>query len=69
MSFNPLWPFFHHGEKQNKSHHKSYCKGCVHHYVMEAKLQEESNELEELDVAVAVLKNNCHFDNGVTDSQ
>jgi hypothetical protein len=55
LQFSLLFPcrsilsgHFHRGEKQNKSHHKSYCKGCVHHYVMEAKLQEVSDEPEEL---------------------
>ena len=39
MSLNPLWPFFHRRDKQNNSHHKTYCKGCVQHYVTDAKLQ------------------------------
>jgi hypothetical protein len=64
MSLNPFWPFFHCREKQNKCHYKSYSKGCVHHYVMEAKLQDVSDELEEPDAAAAVLKNNHCFDNG-----
>ena len=25
----PLWKFFHPGEKQNSSHYKAYCLGCV----------------------------------------
>jgi hypothetical protein len=32
---------FHRGEKQNTSHYKAYCKGCVHHYVTEAKLRDQ----------------------------
>ena len=24
-----LWPYFHKGDAQNKSHSKAYCKGCV----------------------------------------
>ena len=39
MLLNPLWPFFHHGDKQNNFHHKTYCKSCVQHYVTDAKLQ------------------------------
>src|SRR6267154_1253213 len=33
MLLNPLWPFFHHRDKQNNSHHKTYCKCWVQHYV------------------------------------
>ena len=29
MSLPILWTHYHHGEKQNKSHYKAYCKGCV----------------------------------------
>jgi hypothetical protein len=25
----PLWAFFHRGEKQNGTHYHTYCKGCV----------------------------------------
>ncbi|KAJ7774329.1 hypothetical protein DFH07DRAFT_767496 [Mycena maculata] len=25
----PLWGYFHPGEKQNESHHKAYCYGCI----------------------------------------
>jgi hypothetical protein len=39
MLLNPLWPFFHCGDKQNNSHHTTYYKGCVQHYVTDAKLQ------------------------------
>jgi hypothetical protein len=28
----PLWKFFHIGEKQNSSHYKDYCLGCVSHH-------------------------------------
>jgi hypothetical protein len=29
----PLWKFFYtSGEKQNKSHYKAYCLGCVSHH-------------------------------------
>ncbi|KAH9981890.1 hypothetical protein BJV74DRAFT_852951 [Russula compacta] len=29
----PLWKFFYTtGEKQNKSHYKAYCLGCVSHH-------------------------------------
>ncbi|KAJ6629669.1 ribonuclease H-like domain-containing protein [Mycena sp. CBHHK59/15] len=28
---NALWAYFYKGEKQNKSHFHSYCKGCVKH--------------------------------------
>jgi hypothetical protein len=30
----PLWKFFHGGEKQNTSHYKAYCLGCVSHHAL-----------------------------------
>ena len=63
MSPNPLWSFFHHGEKQNTSNYEAYCKGCVHHYVTEAKLQDQSDD-SELDAAASVVKEKSQFDAG-----
>jgi hypothetical protein len=28
----PLWAFFHRGEKQNATHYHTYCKACVAHF-------------------------------------
>jgi hypothetical protein len=42
MSLNVLWPFFHHREKQNSSHFKAYCKGCMTHHEAQAELLDES---------------------------
>ena len=63
MSLNPLWSFFHRGEKQNTSHYKAYCTGCVHHYVTEAKLWDQSDD-SELDATASVVKEKSQFDAG-----
>ena len=63
MLLNPLWSFFHRGEKQNTSHYKAYCKGCVHHYVTEAKLRDQSDD-SELDATASVVKEKSQFDAG-----
>ena len=31
MSLPIHWTHYHHGKKQNKSHYKAHCKGCVTH--------------------------------------
>src|ERR1700676_350724 len=62
MSLNPLWPFFHCRDKQNNSHHKTYCKGCIQHYVTDAKLQVPNDP--ELDAAGIVVKEKNYFDAG-----
>jgi len=61
MSLNPLWPFFHCGDKQNNSHYKTYCKGCVQHYVIQAKLQDPSDD-PKLDATAKVVKEKTYFD-------
>jgi hypothetical protein len=58
MSLNPLWPFFHRGEKQNASHHRAYCKGCVGHYMAEAKLRDPSDDSDLDAVAKAAKEKN-----------
>ena len=32
QAHNPLWEFFFQGEKQNTSHFKAYCHGCIKHH-------------------------------------
>jgi hypothetical protein len=40
----PLWKFFPIGEKQNSSHYKAYCFGCVsHHAPTDLPLNADSN--------------------------
>ena len=63
MSLNPLWPFFHRGEKQNASHYRAYCKGCVGHYMAEAKLRDLSDD-SELDAVAKVVKEKNLFTAG-----
>ncbi|THU78364.1 hypothetical protein K435DRAFT_876706 [Dendrothele bispora CBS 962.96] len=41
-STNPLWEYFHRGEKQNSAQYETWCKGCVKYY-----LDKEQRELEE----------------------
>jgi hypothetical protein len=33
-SKGPLWEFFYAGEKQNSTHNKAYCLGCIRHHVL-----------------------------------
>jgi hypothetical protein len=54
MSLVPLWPFFHHGEKKMPPT-RACCKGCVRHYMVEAKLWDLSDDLE-LDAIAKVVK-------------
>jgi hypothetical protein len=44
-----IWLFFHHGEKQNTSHWKTHCKGCVRHAEAQAELLDEDLNLAEMD--------------------
>ncbi|KAF5343814.1 hypothetical protein D9758_016207 [Tetrapyrgos nigripes] len=32
VSTNPLWAFFHKGERKNSTQHETWCKACVKHY-------------------------------------
>ena len=65
MLLNLLWSCFHCREKQNTSHYKAYCKGCVHHYTTEAKLHDQSGD-SELDDSASVVKGKSQFDAGVS---
>jgi hypothetical protein len=44
-----FWLFFHHGEKQNTSHWKAHCKGCVRHAEAWAELLDEDLNLTTMD--------------------
>jgi hypothetical protein len=55
MSLNALWPFFHCGEKQNSSHFRAYCKGCVAHHEAQAKLLDESVISDDVDAGTVML--------------
>ena len=63
MSLNPLWLFFYCGEKQNTSHYKAYCKGCVKYYMSTAKLWDQSDN-SALDAAACLVKEKNQFNTG-----
>ncbi|KAF9466987.1 ribonuclease H-like domain-containing protein [Collybia nuda] len=57
----PLWDYFHRGEKQNGTHFHTYCKGCVIHHQL---LQDDSEE--ELDAASQFNANQQKFQEACT---
>ena len=58
-----LWPFFYHGEKQNTSHWKAHCKGCVGHAEAQVELLDEDLNLAEMDaVSQQIVKNKLYMD-------
>lgn len=60
-----LWPFFYHGEKQNTSHWKAYCKGCVRHAEAQAELLDEDLNLAEMDAGSQQIAKNKLYVDGV----
>jgi hypothetical protein len=54
MSLQDIWSSYHHGKKQNWSHYKAYCKGCVCHQEVQAELLDDTLE-PELDVTTTLL--------------
>jgi len=65
MSLQAVWSAYHRGEKQNRSHYKAYCKGCVCHEEAQAELLDESIiSGPELDVATTLLAKKRLFEEG-----
>jgi hypothetical protein len=64
MSLNALWPFFHRGEKQNSSHFRAYCKGCVTHHEAQAELLDESAVSDDVDAGTAMRAKQKLFEEG-----
>jgi hypothetical protein len=62
MSLQAVWSAYHRGEKQNKSHYKAYCKGCVQHEEAQAELLDES--IISGDVTTALLAKKQLFEKG-----
>jgi hypothetical protein len=42
MSLQAVWTAYYHGKKQNRSHYKADCKGCVNHEEAQAELLDET---------------------------
>ena len=62
MSLQAVWSAYHRGEKQNRSHYKAYCKGCVCHKEAQAELLDESGP--DSDVTITLLAKKRLFEEG-----
>ena len=60
-----LWPFFHRGEKQNTSHWKAHCKGCIRHAEAQVELLDEDLNLAEMDAGSQQIAKNKLYVDGV----
>jgi len=74
MSLQAVWSAYHRGEKQNGSHYKAYCKGCVRHKEAQAELLHPSwllpaeiNAESELMQALAEIDEDERPDDGVVE--
>jgi hypothetical protein len=65
MSLQAIWTAYYRGKKQNRSHYKAYCKGCVHHEEAQAGLLDKTIISEpDLDVATTLLAKKRLFEEG-----
>jgi len=64
MSLQAVWTTYYRGKKQNRSHYKAYCKGCVHHEEAQAELLDETISEPELDVTTTLLAKKRLFEEG-----
>ena len=64
MSLPVLWTFFHRGEKQNSSHFRAHCKGCVSYHLLQATLLADPDDVEDLDLMAKLIAENLIFDQG-----
>ena len=59
-----LWTFFHHGEKQNSSHFRAHCKGCVSYHLLQAALLADPDDAEDLNPTAKLIAEKFIFDQG-----